>query len=223
MNWAEVRKLYLSSVGSSQAAGNEALLHLSEGQRTVSARLPLQETESEPVEIATTESQDYVDLPSDLYHVFNVYEKESGNPIIPEEGGMRGRDQYLEAGTGMPAEGGPPNYYSISGGRLYLRPTPESDDFTIVVRGKTALSDISESEYGDSPTLPEQYHTAIALAAALSFLTTHPDAVKEVGQESIQYIRMQLEDRLKLQDLPKDRERFDNRARIRLRGFRLGR
>lgn len=227
MNWAQIRQLYLGMVGSPQSAGGaESIIHLSEGQRTIAARMPLQETESVETEITTTASQDYVDLPANLFHVNHVYEKVSGQEIIPEEGGMRGRAQYLAPVTGMPPEGGAPNRYAISNNKIYLRPTPDSTDFTIVVRGREALADISESEMGDSPALPEHYHMAVALAAGISFLTTHPKALADLDGGTggtVERLRAQLEDKLKGQDLPKERERFDNRARVRLRGFRIGR
>lgn len=230
MNWAQIRQLYLGMVGAAQSAGGaESLIHLSEAQRTVSARLPLQETESIEYEQATVASQDYLSLPSNLFHVLHVYEKETGSEIIPEEGGMRGRARFLAPETGMPSEGGPPTNYAIANGRIYLRPTPDSVDFTVVIRGKVALADISDSEMADSPTLPEHYHMAVALAAGISFLTTHPgvlmdlDREKKDGQQSsLDLLRLQLEDRLKQQDLPKDRERFDRRGRVHMRGFRMG-
>ena len=222
MNWAQIRQLYLSACGQAQTAANEANMHLSEGQRTVSARMPLQETESIQDEQATVASQDWVPLPETLFHVLHVYEKVNGNEILPEEGGMRGRARFLAPTTGKPAEGGPPTNYAISNGKMYLRPTPESTSYTIVIRGKEALGEITDANMGDSPTLPEHYHMAIGLAAAQNYLAFHPESLKEMAEGTLVNLERQLTDRLKAQELPKERERFDKRGRIRLPGFRLG-
>ncbi len=226
MNWAEIRQVYASTCGQSPAAMADSLLHLSEANRTVSARLNVQDSETVQNEQATVASQDYVNLPSGLLHVIHVYEKVSGNEIIPEEGGIRGRAQHLAATTGMPPEGAP-QYYAISNGRLYLRPTPDSTSYTVVIRGKAQPSDITEADLGDEPSLPAHYHMAVAWEAARSFLLTHPTVAKEQsgeGMNILQSLESQIEMRLRQTDiLPKDRERFDNRSRVRLRGFRFRR
>lgn len=223
MNWAEIRRLFISTCGQAPAATAEAYRHLTEGLSTISARLDLEEAESIDYGVATVASTDYVNLPSDLYHIIHVFELSSGQELEPEPGGIRGRANYLAQTTGMPSEG-PPRWYARSGQKLYLRPTPDAATYTIKVRGKAQMTELTEADLGSDPVLPQQYHMAIMWAAAISFLQTHPKILKELGgTEFVASLERQLNDRLANQELPKDRERFDKRGRMYLRGFRYRR
>lgn len=224
MDWKTIKDLAMSMCGNPQSVGGaEIYVHLTEGQRRVSSRLKLASTESIDHEVATTASQDYVDEPAGLHSVIHVFEKESGQEIIPEEHGIRGRARYFDSETGMPPEGGPPERYVRSNGKIYLRPTPDSADYTIVIRGKESLGAIDETMLASESVIPAEYHYSIATATAISFLRAHPLVLNELPDGHVDSLETSFKQGIQLPELPKDNERFDQRGRVRMRGFRRGR
>lgn len=227
MKWHQIRDLFISSTKGATAASSEALLHLNEGYRELCAKLDVQELEDE-IQLNYSAGDDSQPLTSQIFHIRHVDDLTNGKALEPEPAGMRGRSRFIEATTGKPPQG-TPNYYVPSQGRLFLRPTADGD-FVVRVRAKVHPSEITDASWGAEPTLPAQYHMTIAHAAAKSFLVSHPDVAASLnasggeGYNAIADLRNAIEIKIKAElPLPKERERFDQRGRMYLPGFRLRR
>lgn len=222
MNWAEIRKLFLRSVGETTGAAEEWSIHVTEGYRRTCSRLNVRELET-TVDKDTSDGIDYILLPTDVYHVIEVVNLTSGWPLVPEEAGVRSRSRYFEADESKPAEGEPTNYV-LTGEKMFLRPTPD-DTYTLRLRYRIQVPQVGMADMASEPIIPEQYHMAIVHASALSYLRTHLDAdqVDPGAQSPSMRAEQAFQAALVEPDLPKDRERFDQRGRMYLKGFRLGR
>lgn len=220
MNWAQIRQLYLSSCNSVEASGVEWEIHLNEGYRRVCSRVDMRELETTDESVNSTDGQDFVALPSNVFSVIQVDNITTGRALQIEPAGMRGRSQYLDVNSGKPPEA-EPMYWEPSAQRLYLRPTPDSA-YQLRIRYKVAPETVDQARLDESPQLPEHLHVAIAYAAAVSCYAAHPEANTErqtTGMtRSVEY--QQLLDKM-LQDpfTPKDRERMDLRGRAVIPGF----
>lgn len=220
MNWAHIRQLYLSACGPAEAGGVEWEIHLNEGYRRLCARVDQRELETTDETVRTTDGQDWVILPSNVFSVIQVDNVSTGFALQIEPAGMRGRSQYLDANSGKPPEA-PPQYWEPSARRLYLRPTPD-DEYMLRIRYKIAPETISQTNLDESPQLPEHLHATIAYAAAVSFYSAHPELNTERQASGMTRALefQQLFDKM-IQDpyVPKERERMDLRGRAVIPGF----
>ena len=221
MNWSEVRQLYLSGCGEQPAAAAEALLHLNQGNFEICSKLDLQELEDED-SVSVALGEDYATLPSGILHIIQVDNVTEGRRMDPEEAGMRGRSRFLDSNSGVPPQGNP-TYYTPANGRLYIRPTADGD-YDLRIRFKKIPDTITSADWGIELELPAQYQMAVAHAAARSYLTSHPGKVPEEKAASAQLIAtltQSIGEKLTEPMRPKERERFDQRGRLLLQGFRI--
>ena len=221
MNWAQIRKLYLRSVGETTAAAEEWSLHVSEGYRRACSRLNVRELET-AIDLTTLDGQDYLLLPANVYHVIECVNLTSGWPLAPEENGVRSRSRYFDADEEKPAEGEPTNYV-LTGDKMFLRPTPDGA-YELRLRYRIKPPTIGEADMGSEPVIPAQYHMAIVHGATVSYLRTHieADQVPPGAQSPSLRAENSFQSALMEPDLPKDRERFDQRGRMYLKSFRFG-
>lgn len=218
MKWAQIRDLYLGTVGSSPAGGSEAFLHLSEAKRQVYARLEVQEIEETDIETLTVAGQDYVEKPSDLEWILTLVNVQTGEKLQAEPTGMRGRMLYCEPGTGKPAEA-LPQWWVVSNNRIWLRPTPD-EAYPIKILGKRHAVEVTRDDLNNEPEIPADYHMALVFAAAASFLRLHPDVSKALSDGYVKTdLETQLENILTNKKLPKEEEAHDKRDRFFLRNF----
>ncbi len=212
---SDLLKLYMSACGEAPAAFSERYLHVNDAYRKACARLDLDQLEDNVSPLTTTAGVDYVTLPTDVFHLLSVHNQTRGIPIQPEPSGMRGRERYLEAGTGMPASG-EVVFYAMAGTRLYLRGTPDAV-ITINTRYKLQPPLLSDSDLASSLLTPSEWDLAIVAGAAASFLRLHADADQAYGDGQMprsQVLKGVAEETLAEVPLPKERERFDQRGRL---------
>lgn len=221
MNWSQIRNQFIATSQDAAGATAEWDIHVNEGYRQVCARMDVRELETTDETVWTTDGQDWVLLPSNVFSVIQVDDITNALRIQPEPDGMRGRSQYLDSNSpGKPAEG-PPNYYDVTGQRLYLRPTPDGD-YQLRIRYKMQPPIVDDTMYDECPLLPEHLHMAIVYAAAVSYFNTHPDANKplaEVGATYGMLAQAALDKKIQEAMLPKQRERFDQSGRAYMPGF----
>lgn len=219
--WATLRDLYAKTIGQTQASMNEALVHLTEGYREVAARCEVRELENTGTNVSTVAGTDYVSLPTSpaVFVLLQVDDTTSGTRLWPEPSGMRGRSQYLEATTGVPAQG-KPMYYEMTGTRLYLRPTPDAV-YVLRLRYKIQPADLVAGDMTGRPATPDHLDMAIVFAAAISYLLTHPDANQpdDQGRKRSDQLIEAFNRKMQEPAIPKDRERFDQGARMAAKGF----
>lgn len=172
--WASLHKLFLQTVGDSQAARDEAWTHLSEGYREVATRVDPPELAAIDESVALTIDQDYVNVSSvdlSVYAILDGFNVTDGCQIYPEPGGMTGRNRYL-TDTGKPSAGNV-THYMRDGSRIYLRGTPDKAT-TLRFRVKQQTPTLTLANANDSPLTPPQHDMAIVFAAAESFYMVHP-------------------------------------------------
>lgn len=220
MNWANIRKLFLRSVGETTGAVEEWAIHVTEGYRRVCARLNVRELE-ETVVMQTAPGVDYLLVPTNVYHVLDCVNLTSGWPVVPEESGARSRGRYMDPGEGQPSAG-PPTRYVLTGEKMFLRPTPDGE-YDLQLRYRLQPPAVEDSDLGSDPLIPPQYHMAIVHGATVSYLRTHIEADQVLPGAQSPSIRAEQSFQAALQepDLPKDRERFDQRGRMYLKSFRF--
>lgn len=212
---SDLIRLFLSACGDAPAANTEKYLHLNDAYRKACARLDLDQLEQNVSTLTTTVGQDYVTLPTDVFHLLSVHNQTRGIPVQPEPSGMRGRERYLEAGTGMPSSG-EVYFYATTGTRLYLRNTPDAV-VTLNCRYKLQPPLLSDADLASSLLTPSEWDLAIVAGAAASFMRLHADADQSYGDGQMprsQILKGVSEETLAEVPLPKDRERMDQRGRM---------
>lgn len=221
MNWEKIRQLYISACGEAEAAVAEWPIHLYEGYSTVCTRVESRELERVNESIYTQAGVDWIPLPTDLFAILDLYNATLGQRIHPDEGGWKGRTQYMEPDTSMPPQA-PPNRYALSGVRIYLRPTPDQS-YQMRVRYKARPDQVTDANLDQRPVTPPELDMAIVQAAALSFFSTHPksDVALEGQGSSADKLRGSLEMKFNTQAEPKTIERRDIDNRIRIPGFNM--
>lgn len=220
MNYAEIGNLFINSVKNPSGAASERFIHLTEGLRQVCARVDVRELETTDETIMTTDGQDYVVLPSNVFSVIQVDDITHGLRIQPEPSGMRGRSQYLDADSGKPSDGNP-QWYDVTGQRMYLRPTPNGS-YQLRIRYKMDPGAVDDTMLDQSPPLPEHLHMAVVYAASISFLNVHPDANEEkeaLGATLSMLMQQTLDKKINDAQSPKQNERFDQSGRLYMPGF----
>ena len=211
MNWGQVRDAYVTATGGASSAMSEAILHLNEGHRRIRKVLNLSETISNEEGQSTTAGVDFIAYPPDLVYVVSLVNIETGQQLVKEPDGMRGRARYFEPGTAKPAQG-PPFWFCSANRRVYLRPTPDKV-YPLQVIGKFKAPSFTVDAIEQEPPIPEDYHMAIALAAAVSYLTMHPDANKQLDETHtvLQALKSQLAELTQEALTP---EQFENFAKV---------
>lgn len=216
MNWAKIRDLYVGACGQNPAAANEAFTHLSEAYHSIAARLNVQELLDTDKEMLTVVGQDYVEMPAEFRSVYTIVNTQTGEKLMGEPTGMRGRMLYCEPETGKPAEACP-QWWVVANGRIYLRPTPDEAYF-LKVLGKSRPPEVTREMLEEEPIFPTEYHMAIVFAAAVSFLRLHPEISRQLGDGAVKADLESQVDRALLENpLPKQEENLDKRDRFALR------
>ena len=165
--------------------------------------------------------QEFIEMPVEFRSVYTIVNSQTGEKLMAETDGMRGRMRYCEPDTGRPAEACP-QWWVVANGRIYLRPTP-AEMYTLRVLGKMRPPEVSRDTLDDEPIIPPEYHMALAFAAAVSFLRLHPEVSGQLGEGSVKAdLEQQVEMALVDKPLPKQEENLDKRSRFAL-GFRFGR
>lgn len=219
MNWAQIRQLYVGATGPAEAGTAEWEIHLNEGYRRVCARVDVRQLETTDESVTTVNGTDFSVLPSDVFAVIQVDNTTSGNRLNPEPSGMRGRSRYLDSDAGKPAAGDP-QFYDVTADRIYWRPTPDSA-YQMRIRYKRNPPAVSIDKLDESPLLPEHLHSAVALAAAVSFYGSHAELNEERTSGLTRLVEYQGALDKALQDPmePKQQERFDQSGRSYMPGF----
>jgi len=215
MKWSEAESLYVAGCNEAAVASNEKYIHLKAGLQYVMAKLELQELEDPDTTVTTTVGVDWVPLPEGFINLISIVNVDTGFKLTAEPNGLRGRMQFYEAGTGMPAQG-EPNYWVIAKGRIYLRDTPD-DEYLLQIVAKGADHYPSEDTMDVEIPIDSQYHHAVVHAAVVSCLSTHTKLASELG-DAIQIARFARDEQLSIPQ-PKVAEKFDRKDRYYLRGF----
>lgn len=217
-NWAEIRNLYLSATGQINSAAEESFTHLTEGYRILCGRLNVQDLDVREL-VVTVAGQDWVSLPTDVFHIITVWDRTNAQKLTAEAEGMRGRSRYITPVSSTSPAGGPPSgkplYYVPSAGRLYLRNTPDAA-YELEILSRQRPPAITESDLSDRPLTPEQYDMGIVWAATINCLSVHPDSNTAADGQPLPsaMLTQSLEGLFQTLDLPKDRERFDQAGRV---------
>lgn len=219
MNWAQIIDMYDKACGKASGAAQEWPIHVNEGYKALCARMNLEELDKR-IGLETISGVDYVPMPADIFHVISVANITTGDKLDPEINGMRGRMQFFDpAGTGLPVSGIPTNY-AISGGRLYLRDTPNAI-YQLELLGRARPDVVRDTDLDQRPVTPEHLDMAIVFAAARSFFSVHADSDVAAADGTRPSAKADANFNRAIQepDLPKDRERFDQVGRVYLKGF----
>jgi hypothetical protein len=215
MIWSEILKLYLNAVGDAPAAYTERWLHLNTSYRKVASNLDVDQLEEDVSVLTTTAGVDYVTLPTDVFHVLSCHNTTNGYPVQPEPSGMRGRERYYAALTGMP-DSGQPLFYATTNGKLYLRNTPDAV-YSLNLRYKIQPPSVSDTDLASSPLTPSEWDFSVIAGAAANFMLIHPDADQSYGDgqapRSI-LLKQAADSGMAEIPLPKDKERADQRGRM---------
>ena len=207
-----IRQLYMSACGQANSAGAEALVHLTEGIRQVTAKLDVQETEETDVQVPIQLDEDFVEMPPELESITTITNVNTGEKLTAEPQGMRGRSAFMEPDTGKPARG-EPQFWVVSNRRIYFRGRAD-DNYILQVLGRRKGVALTNDLMDTEPILPEQYHMAIVHAAAISFLTLHPDVASAIGSDVLPKLQQGLDIVLSDKPTPKERESNDRRDRF---------
>lgn len=221
MNWAQIVEMYNTACGKATGAAQEWEIHVNEGYRALCSRLNLQELDQEFI-VETAAGVDYVGLPANVFAVISIVNLDTADKLTPEVNGMRGRMNFLDpAGTGKPIQGANPTTYAISGGRVFLRDTPNRV-VTLKILARARPEPVRDSDMDGRPITGEHLDMAIVHAAARSFYSVHQDAdvpSGDGGPKPSDVAAANFERMLQEPDLPKDQERHDQEGRVYLRGF----
>lgn len=174
LDWANILDLYMSGCGNSEAAISERFIHLTEGYRGACGSLDLPELYIIGATEPTIADQDYIEMDADVYSIYAVSLKDTGQKLDPEPAGFRGRKRFYETGYARPPISAGVNFYVRKGNRLYFRDTPD-DIYTMVIDFKVHPPAITSStDLTEHPITPPQYDMALVRWAMGNYYLVHP-------------------------------------------------
>lgn len=186
MTWEQIASIFLSAAGNSEDAAREKWLHLNHAHRRIASSLDLPELHVPDATVATTANQDWVSAPAEIRSIDWITDVATGRKLDPEQGGMRGRSRYLEAGQTRPPTG-TASYYVPKGNRIYLRDTPDSVD-TLLVSFWAHPDNVGDADLDDYPVTTQEYDMSLVKLALGNFFDLHPP----IGPDgSVDYARAQ--------------------------------
>lgn len=220
--WAQIRNYYLGAAGKSTEAVAEAYDHLTASYRRLAALVDVEELYQDDARVTVAAGADYVEMDADVFSVYYVFNLTHGNKLAPEEGGMRGRSRYLQAGTGKPLEG-VVSFYARAGGRLYLRDAA-GDEQVLKLQYKLNPPDVTASTLASHPLTPAHLDWSLVWFAAANYYSAHPDKESHPGDNGGPLVTAQsLEGKAMALVVepkpPKAHENNDRREWVRQRGY----
>lgn len=179
--WAQLRDYTLGVCGRTTEAVAEIYDHLTAANRKLCSLLDVEELYQDDARATLPDDSDFLELDAEVYSIYTIVNLTTGQKLSPEEGGMRGRARYLEAGTGKPPRG-PITHYARAGGRLYLRGTSEGEQ-TLKLQYKVNPPDVTPAYLAFHPLTPPHLDWALVWFAAANYFSAHPEQERYPGQE----------------------------------------
>lgn len=169
--WTQIHEMYLNAVGHNSHAARGAWNIITAAYREVGARETVRELFQPAAVQATTASQDYIEIDTDVYAIISVLDITTARQLDRESSWARRMD-FCEPGEGKPPEGELSHFFPWAK-RLYLRQTPPDErDLQISYRFHPPL--LTDADLELYPATPPQYDDAILHLAIHKADTLHP-------------------------------------------------
>ena len=223
MEWKQIKRVFLQSVGETQDAHDELWEHLNFGYRWLFGTVDMPEHHIPDATVNTVANQDWIDVDDDLYAIDWITNTVDGRKLDPEWDGMRGRARYIDSGQVIPPTGSP-KFYTRQGTKIFLRDTPDAIirlliSFRFFPEWVDATSDLTQH-----PLSPAQYDMAIVFRAVANYFKLH---VPVLGDGQRDYVRAAeaknaaVEIISEVED-PRAEEHLDRRSYVQQAGYDMG-
>ena len=179
--WAQLRDYTLGVCGRTTEAVGEVYDHLTAGYRRLAALVDVEELYQPDARVTVIDGLDFLELDAEVFAIYTIVNLSTGQKLLPEEGGMRGRARFLEEGTGQPPRGSI-THYARAGGRLYLRDTAGGDQ-VLKLQYKVNPQDVTPAQLALHPLTPPHLDWALVWFAAANYFSAHPEQEKYPGEQ----------------------------------------